>query len=78
MDAGMAAAAEADEQRQAGDARTAMVNHERGGGKTRLRADPAEAAVAADHRGAVAAIAAPVMLLARVAGRAEPTAGEPG
>ncbi len=74
----MAAAAEADQQRQAGDAGTAVVDDERGAGETRLRADPAEAAIAAHDRSAVAAIAAPVMLLARVAGRAEAASGEPG
>ena len=78
VDTGMAAAAEADQQRQARDAGAAMVNDERGGGKAGLRADPAEAAIPADDRSPMAAIAAPVMLLARIAGGAEAASGQPG
>ncbi len=71
VDTRMAAAAEADEKRQARDAGPAMVHDQRRRGQTGLRAHPTEAAIAADDRRPVAAIAAPVMLLARVAGRAE-------
>jgi hypothetical protein len=71
VDAGVATPAEADQQRQAGDAGAAMVHDQGRGGKTGLRSHPAEGAIAAEHGRPVAPIAAPVMLFAGVAGGAD-------
>jgi hypothetical protein len=67
---GMAGAAERDQPRQTRAPGAAVMDDQRSGRQARRGADATEAAVARDYRGPQAGIAAPVMLLAGVAGRA--------
>lgn len=69
---GMAGAAERDQPGEARAPGAAVMDDQRRRSRTRGRADPAQLAVAGDHRRAQAGIEAPVMLFAGVAGGTEP------